>query len=96
MARQPETNFKVRALTKLNHRGWFFKTQQRALKGIPDLIGCVNGYFVALELKTDKGEADKLQKAILSQIRKNGGYAEIMTPSNMNKIIEEIEVYCGL
>ena len=30
--------------------------------GIPDIIGCIEGYFVGLEVKTDSGHVSKIQK----------------------------------
>lgn len=45
--------------------------------GIPDIIACVNGRFVALEVKQPGGRLTELQKATLSKIRAAGGVAEM-------------------
>lgn len=49
--------------------------------GIPDLLCCVNGYFVAVELKTEKGLTAKLQDYNLDLIRKSGGAAMVLRPN---------------
>lgn len=59
------------------------KTQERTIRGIPDLLMCVNGHFVALELKADDDEAaDPLQDWNLSKITRSGGIAVTVTPGN--------------
>lgn len=54
---------------------FIFKTHggpfQRA--GIPDLIGCINGRFVAIEVKQPGKKATKLQEYTLGLIKKAGG-----------------------
>ncbi|WAX16269.1 hypothetical protein EL753P1_00047 [Eggerthella phage EL753P1] len=45
--------------------------------GMPDMIGCVNGRFVGVEVKDDVNGSYKLtkaQKIRLAQVRKAGGY----------------------
>lgn len=49
--------------------------------GIPDLLCCINGKFVALELKTEKGRATVLQKLNIFKIQEAGGYARVLRPS---------------
>lgn len=36
--------------------------------GIPDLVGCLNGMFFAIEIKTNQGELSKLQALDLTAI----------------------------
>ena len=43
--------------------------------GIPDIIACVDGRFVAFEVKTETGQLSKLQKVTLGRIREAGGRA---------------------
>lgn len=58
---------------------WYFKvcgsaTQKR---GVPDIIICKNGKFVAVELKTPKGTGreSEAQKITINQINSAGGNA---------------------
>ena len=47
--------------------------------GIPDIIACYRGYFVAIEVKspTGKGRASDIQKLKIKAIREAGGVAFI-------------------
>lgn len=79
MAETPETRFKKRVQARLKKipNCWVVKTQQRSVRGIPDLIICVNGWFVAAELKTYQTQykLDELQKYRIRQIGDAGGFA---------------------
>jgi len=41
--------------------------------GIPDIIACVNGRFIAFEIKTPSGKTTKLQEATIRKILNAGG-----------------------
>lgn len=67
---------------------WFFKASERSLAGIPDFILCVNGIFVALELKRDtKSKASRLQQYNLEIINKSGGLGLVVNPDNWVKVL---------
>lgn len=92
--KQRETQFKERVLAELRRapQSWWVKTQQVSLRGTPDLLGCVNGLFVAIELK-DRAEShiEPLQTWNLNKIEEAGGLARIMSRDNENEIMEEIQ-----
>ena len=46
--------------------------------GLPDLIVCLNGRFIAFEVKAEKGKTTVLQEVTLRKIRKAGGIAEVV------------------
>ncbi len=46
--------------------------------GIPDIIVCIDGRFIALEVKTQKGKTTPLQNAAIRKIRSNGGFAFVV------------------
>jgi len=46
--------------------------------GIPDIICCIGGYFVAFEVKAEKGKTTVLQEVCIRKIREAGGTAEIV------------------
>lgn len=48
--------------------------------GIPDILACVNGYFVGIEVKGPDGRPSELQLWNLSKIRESGGIAVILYP----------------
>ena len=43
--------------------------------GIPDIICCYKGRFVAFEVKNEKGKLSKLQEITIEKIRKASGVA---------------------
>jgi hypothetical protein len=53
--------------------------------GIPDLICCVSGIFIAVELKSDTGTPTALQKMNIRQINAAGGIGVILYPSGFEK-----------
>lgn len=46
--------------------------------GVPDIICCVNGYFLAIECKAGKGKTTALQDRELAAITKAGGAAAVV------------------
>ena len=62
--------------------GWqvkFFANQMTKI-GIPDILACVNGYFLAVEVKASNGKPSELQKYHVAKINESGGYAVILYP----------------
>jgi Holliday junction resolvase len=92
LAKQKETIFKERVLRELKQlpKAWICKTQQVSKRGTPDILACIKGLFVAIELKTDTGKLSALQEYNLEAIAKSGGIAIVMTPSNMNTEITKL------
>lgn len=45
--------------------------------GVPDIIACVNGKFIAIEVKRPRGVVSELQKANIELIKRAGGVAFI-------------------
>lgn len=95
---QPETRFKqkVQKILDLIPGLWHVKIQQKALRGIPDMILCINGKFIALELKVGKNKSDPLQEYTMRAITLAGGYAWEVTPKNLEKTIAQIQNIGGL
>ena len=62
--------------------------------GIPDIIACVNGHFVALEVKAENGHASELQKHNIKLIHKANGLADIVYPKDFKKLKEELRDLC--
>ena len=46
--------------------------------GIPDIICCYRGRFVAFEVKTEKSRLSRLQDAVIRQIGRAGGLALVV------------------
>lgn len=49
--------------------------------GTPDIIACIKGHFVALEVKATTGKPSELQLYHLSNIMFNRGYGAIIVPT---------------
>lgn len=78
MAKKPETYIQQRTQELLNatfRHIWLFKVHgnmyQRA--GVPDLVGCVQGVFFAIEAKTKTGVLDPLQEQTILEVNRAGG-----------------------
>lgn len=59
--------------------------------GVPDLLICCNGYFVAVEVKAENGKPSELQLYNIDEIKKAGGFAMILYPNqfdNFKKFIK--------
>ena len=61
---------------------WYFKVWGGGFQksGIPDLICCVNGHFVAIELKGSDGKPSELQKYNIRKINECNGTGVILYP----------------
>lgn len=98
MAIQPETRFKNLVTKKLKEIPdlYYFIKEAKALRGIPDVIGCYKGLFFGWELKKSKAEAQKntgrivLQRYILSLIQRSGGIGEIVHPDNLDEKLRQL------
>ena len=68
--------------------GWQVKffANRMTKNGIPDLLCCVGGYFVGLEVKAQNGKPSELQIHHCKQIRKAEGFAFIVYPSGWEQL----------
>ena len=67
--------------------GWqvkFFANRMTKV-GIPDILACINGYFVGIEVKAQNGRPSELQLHHVQAIRKAGGFAFVLYPSGYEK-----------
>lgn len=58
--------------------------------GVPDILACVNGYFVGIEVKAKDGRPSDLQLHNVRQIRAAGGFAFVLYPSAYERFIKFI------
>ncbi|WP_054637161.1 VRR-NUC domain-containing protein [Thalassobacillus sp. C254] len=56
---------------------WHIKTHGNLFSkaGVPDILACINGRFVGIEVKKPGGKVSELQKANIRLIEKAGGVA---------------------
>lgn len=71
----------------LKQGGWLVKffANRMTKKGIPDVLACVNGYFLAVEIKAQNGKSSTLQIHNCKKIRASGGQAFILYPSGFDE-----------
>ena len=50
--------------------------------GVPDLLVCLNGRFMGIEIKATRGKPSELQLHNLKQIQKAGGIALLLYPTD--------------
>lgn len=86
-----EKNFENKIKKFLKDEGcWYVKyfANRNTRSGVPDLLACVNGYFVAIEVKAENGKPSDLQLWNVKQIREAGGIAIILYPDQFDKFKE--------
>ncbi len=87
---KPETKFRINRVDpklRLLQNTWFESIQQKAIRDTPDKIGCVNGCFVALEIKASEKATTRLGQVLKGEmIKKAGGYWFKVYPENWDEI----------
>ena len=84
----PEKRFETKVKEFLDSKGAYyikFFANRNTKSGIPDILACVNGYFVAIEVKADNGTVKPLQEHHLTEIRIAGGFAFALYPSGFEE-----------
>lgn len=97
---KPENRFKHRlvipALNTLDNCWFFINESSLSIRGLPDIIGVVNGRFFAWEVKKSLKDAQEttgrivLQRYVLNLIEKAGGIARIVYPENLEECLDEL------
>lgn len=93
-----ESSFQKKVVRKLKTlpNTWFYKASDRVRVGVPDIVICTNGNFVALELKRDeKAKPTPLQQHILEKIEHANGIAKVVYPENWDEIWENLVNLAG-
>ena len=93
-----EKNFENKVKKFLKDNGaWLLKYWGGAAytkSGIPDLLVCLNGWFLGIEIKASNGKPSDLQLYHLRGIKKAGGIAVLLYPDdfeNFKKLIEKLK-----
>ena len=89
MARTPEGAVKDKLRKYLNQLGiYHFMPPANGFgrAGIPDVIGCFNGQFVAFECKAGKNKTTALQDREIANIQSAKGWAFVINEDNVDNI----------
>lgn len=91
MAQTPEGKVKTHLKRILDEMGiWHFSPFQAGMgrAGIPDIIACYNGRFVAFECKANGNKPTALQQREIDAIRTAKGLAFVVDEHNVQDIKE--------
>ena len=80
----------MQALGEKFPRAYFRKIHGNAFQhvGIPDIIGCVEGVFIGLEVKTDTGRVSRVQELEGEAIvRASGRFGVVRTPEEAVSVV---------
>jgi Holliday junction resolvase len=92
MSGTPESKVKA-AVTKLlkSYGAYYFypATHGYGRSGVPDIVCCIKGKFLAIECKAGKGETTALQDREINAIRTAQGIAAVARETNLD-MIEQI------
>lgn len=92
-----EKRFEEQIKKFLTERGWYFVkyfANRNTKSGIADILVCLNGRFVAIEVKASKGRASELQLYNRRKVREAGGISIILYPDQFDefkRLILQIE-----
>ncbi len=89
MSKGPEARFwetHVKPFLKQLPFTIYFTISNPVQGGTPDRLVCINGRFVALELKAKRGKLSKLQEIALKDIQLARGVALVPSPQNWEVI----------
>jgi Holliday junction resolvase len=89
MATTPEGKVKAKVVKLLKERGvyYFFPaTFGMGRSGVPDIVCCARGRFLAIECKAGKNKPTALQERELEAIRVAGGTALVINEDNLHHV----------
>ncbi len=89
MASTPESKVKARVKALLDEYGAYHFSPNMAgygRSGIPDIIACFKGRFIAIECKAGSSKPTALQLRELERIEKAGGIALVINEANLNTL----------
>ena len=93
----PENKFKDKIKKRLNlfPNSYHFTKEAVSLRVIPDIIGCSNGKFFALEVKASRNSnKTEMQKHILEKIKRAGSFASFIYPENEEEVLTALYEWC--
>ena len=89
MAGTPESKVKAAVVKLLKQYGAYYfypATHGYGRSGVPDIVCCVKGKFLAIECKAGKGETTALQDKEINAIRTAQGIAAVVRETNLDMI----------
>ncbi len=74
---------------------WFVKffANRNTKSGIPDLLVCIGGRFLGIEVKSEIGQPSELQVYNVEKIREAGGLAIVLRPQDWDRFKKSIDFF---
>lgn len=93
MSQGPETRLKLRFQAALRGIAGILMTkiQQVSVRDTADILLCVRGKYIAVELKSSHGKLSPGQKHFLNCVEAAGGVALVCYPDNLDEVVEFIK-----
>ena len=95
-SRTPEKKVKDAVVKILKSYGAYYcypQTGGYGSSGVPDILVCFCGYFVAIECKAGNNKPTELQQFNLQKISDNGGISLVINENNIADV-EEVMFLC--
>lgn len=90
----PEGKVKTKVVKALKAMGAYHcmpVTGGFGMSGVPDILVCYQGRFIAIECKAGKGRVTALQQSNLESIEKAGGVALVIAEAQADSVTEIIK-----
>ena len=90
--REKQFENKIKDFLKSLDKCWYFKHWAGAYSkvGVPDILCCINGKFVAIEVKSESGKLSTLQQLNIERINEAGGYALVLYPKDFESFKRDV------
>jgi uncharacterized membrane-anchored protein len=97
MAAEKQFENKIKVFLNTLPNTWYFKhwAGPYSKVGIPDIIACVNGRFVGIEVKAANGHPSELQKRTVRLIQQANGIAYILYPKDFKNFKKDMRKLIG-
>ena len=100
MADTPEKKVKRKVVEVLKSYGAYYfypVTGGFGASGVPDIVGCLHGRFLGIEVKADmkKNKPTALQQKNLRAIDAVGGVALVIDANNLDHLVDTLEKIVG-
>lgn len=98
MAKTPEAKVKDRVKKQLEQMGayYFFpQTGGYGKSGVPDIVGCYQGFFFGIECKAGKNKPTALQEKQLRDIAGAEGFAMVVDEHNVDSVSVQLVIHAN-
>jgi Holliday junction resolvase len=91
VAQTPEAKVKAKVVAQLKALGVYYfypVTGGYGSSGVPDIVGCYRGRFIAIECKAGNNTPTPLQQKNIDDITKHGGVVWVVNENNVNEVTD--------